>query len=109
MQFCPSRILQAWFASQDWSDGQVSSGRPTGTSEQVPSLPATLQARQVPAHWAAGTAQQTPSTQLPDRQLPAEADEQPAPFARGALFGMYSQNLLRARSVGSAGTEPPNR
>jgi hypothetical protein len=46
---------------------------------------------QVPAHCAAGTAQQTPSTQLPDAQPDALAVEQPDPFGRGALLARYSQ------------------
>jgi hypothetical protein len=46
---------------------------------------------QVPAHCAAGTAQQTPSTQLPDAHVEALAAEQPDPFGRGELFAKYSQ------------------
>ena len=83
--------MHCWLALHAWSLGQVSSGRPAGTELQVPRLPVTLQALQVPAHWAAVCAQQTPSTQLPDMQVDALAAEQPEPFGRGMVLARYSQ------------------
>src|SRR5688572_28479202 len=79
---CPSRFLHCCAASHAWSEGQVSSGSPAGTLAQVPALPVTLHDRHMPAHWAAGCAQQTPSTQLPDMHALAAAAEHPAPLGR---------------------------
>jgi hypothetical protein len=91
LQMWPGRALHWWLGSQDWSLGQVSSGRPAGTGLQVPALPATLQAMQVPEQSALDTAQQTPSTQNPEAQDDAALGEQPEPFWRGAVFAKYSQ------------------
>src|SRR4029079_7717467 len=102
----PIFCLQSWLASQAWSLGQVSSVRPAGTALQVPSLPATLQGLQVPAHCAAVWAQQTPSTQLPDMQVDALAAEQPDPFGRGMVLARYSQ-ISCGPYVESAATVPP--
>jgi hypothetical protein len=50
-----------------------------------------LQALQVPLHWAAVSAQQTPSTQFFEAHEAAVAAEQPEPFGRGAELAMYCQ------------------
>ena len=109
VQACPIRFLHFCVASQAWSEGQVSSGKPAGTLTQVPGMPATLQDLQVPSHWAAVCAQQTPSTQLPDMQLDAvDVRSSPAPSGRAAVFGRYSQNSDGPYVV-SSGTVPPKR
>src|SRR5262245_24673661 len=72
----PLRLLHCWAESHAWSPAHVSSGSPATTLLQVPSLPATLQARQVAGH--AASWQHTPSTQLPELQREAVPGEQAA-------------------------------
>jgi hypothetical protein len=75
-----------------WPEQLPATSMPGVTAEQVPSLPATLQALQAPAQVA--DSQHTPSTQLPLAQRLAKSLLHPVPLPKPVT--LYSQVSSRA-------------